>query len=301
MSGSQPGKDSALSGQSPEAMWQATDSDRAHVAGIVEKSGTSFYWGMRLLSHAQRHAMYSIYAFCREVDDIADSFAPCAQRLEELAVWRQRIDRLHAGRPDHPITRALLVPVGDYCLPQKEFMAVIDGMEMDARESMRWPGLDELDLYCRRVAGAVGVLSTHVFGETSQAGHEHAVALGHAFQLTNILRDIDQDARRDRLYLPREDLYACGVEDASPDEVLGDPALPAVCARLASRARESFNIADQLYQQCDPKKLRPARIMRVIYLKILDKLEQRGWDQRNQAVTIPGWRKAWLGLAELWG
>ncbi len=245
--------------------------------------------------------MYGIYAFCREVDDIADSFAPCAQRLQELALWRQRIDHLHAGRPDHPITRALLAPVGDYCLPQEEFMAVIDGMEMDAREIMRWPGLEELNLYCRRVAGAVGILSTHVFGETSQAGYDHAVALGRAFQLTNILRDIDQDARRDRLYLPREDLYSCGVEDASPGEVLVDPALPAVCAGLAKRARESFATAERLCRHCDGSKLRPARIMRAVYFETLDKLEQRGWNRLDQAVTIPPWRKAWLGLTEFWG
>ena len=184
--------------------------------------------------------MYGLYAFCRTVDNIADSLAPCEERLGELALWRQRIEHLYDNRPDHGVTRFLHTPVARYNLAKEDFLAIIDGVEMDARETMRWPGLEELELYCQRVAGAVGLLSTRIFGEATTPARRHAIALGHALQLTNILRDVHQDAQRDRLYLPREDLYACGVEDAPPGEVLSHPGLARVCARVATPGQRPF-------------------------------------------------------------
>ena len=171
---------------------------------VVIGSGTSFYWGMRLLPAAKRNAMYAIYAFCREVDDIADGDAPVAAKLDELAGWRREIDALFEGCPSRPTTLALLDPVARFDLPRSEFHTMIDGMEMDAKDSMRAPPMSELTRYCRCVAGAVGLLSIRVFGAHGDEVRRGALALGEAMQLTNILRDLSEDATRGRLYLPRE-------------------------------------------------------------------------------------------------
>ena len=175
-----------------------------HVRAVVADSGTSFYWGMRLLPAAKREAMFAIYAFCREVDDIADSEASPASKQAELALWRAEVEALYAGRPSRPTSLALAAPIERFELPRAEFDAMIDGMEMDASEAMRAPPMAKLERYCRCVAGAVGVLSVRVFGARSPDRDAGAVALGDALQLTNILRDLVEDAGFGRLYLPRE-------------------------------------------------------------------------------------------------
>ena len=191
------------------------DAARAHVQAVVAASGSSFYWSMRLLPRAKRDAMYAIYAFCREVDDIADGAASPAAKLAELDGWRVEIAALFAGRPSRPTTRALALPVSRFALPRAEFDAMIDGMEMDAGERMRAPSLAELERYCRCVAGAVGLLSVHVFGTRGPQLEQGALALGEALQLTNILRDLAEDAGRGRLYLPRELLDRHGISGSA--------------------------------------------------------------------------------------
>jgi presqualene diphosphate synthase len=185
---------------------------REAVRQKVEAAGTSFYWAMRLLPSDRRHGMYAVYAFCREVDDIADELdTPPEEKKRALAVWHDELDALYAGRPQHLVARALSEPVARYALRRQDFHAVIDGMEMDAAADIRAPDLATLDLYCGRVAGAVGHLSVHVFGDSGADAHAVADALGRALQLTNILRDIDEDAQRGRLYLPREILERHGI------------------------------------------------------------------------------------------
>ena len=149
---------------------------------------------MRLLPRDRRHGMYAVYAFCREVDDIADGDRPVAHKLAALAAWRDEIEALYAGRPRHLVARALHEPVRRYRLRREDFLAVVDGMEMDARDDIRAPDLATLDLYCARVASAVGHLSVHIFGDPSEMAHRVADSLGRALQLTNILRDLDEDA-----------------------------------------------------------------------------------------------------------
>ena len=202
----------------------------------VEAAGTSFYWAMRLLPTDRRNGMYAIYAFCREVDDIADDIAPPAQKQAALADWHAEIDALYAGKPRHLVARALHEPIERYGLRRQDFHAVIDGMEMDAAQDIRAPDLATLDLYCGRVAGAVGHLSVHVFGDAGPAAHTVADHLGRALQLTNILRDLDEDARRGRLYLPREILDRHGIATTEPLAVLRHPALPATCRDVAALA-----------------------------------------------------------------
>src|SRR5690242_6675067 len=188
---------------------------------------------MRLLPQERRDGMYAIYAFCREVDDIADDFAPVAQKKAALADWHAEIDALYAGHARHLVAQALRAPVARYRLRREDFHAVIDGMEMDAAQDIRAPALATLDLYCGRVASAVGHLSVHVFGDPRPAAHRVAESLGRALQLTNILRDLDEDARRGRLYLPFELIERHGIRNTDPAAVLAHPALPAVCRELA--------------------------------------------------------------------
>ena len=270
---------------------------RAHVEGVVAASGSSFYWSMRLLPRAKRDAMYAIYAFCREVDDIADGDAPPPAKLAELRGWRAEIAALFAGRPSRPTTCALALPVSRFDLPRAEFDAMLDGMEMDAGERMQAPPLALLERYCRCVAGAVGLLSVRVFGARGPRLDQGALALGEALQLTNILRDLAEDAARGRLYLPRELLEREGVASRDPDRVLAHPALPEVCGALAERARRRFAEAELLLASGDRRQLRPALVMMQVYRRTLERLIARGWQRLDQPVRVAQARAPVAGAA----
>jgi len=262
----------------------------------VEAAGTSFYWAMRLLPHHRRNGMYAVYAFCREVDDIADGERPIQHKLAALTAWREEIDGLYAGHPRHLITRALSEPVLRYHLHRRDFLAVIDGMEMDAREATCAPDLATLDLYCARVASAVGHLSVHVFGDESDAAHALAESLGRALQLTNILRDLDEDARRGRLYLPREILDRHGIRGTDPIAVLQHPALPAVCREVAAIAEEHFEQSMRMMARCSRRAMRPAAVMAALYHATLAALLHSGWRDPAARVSLSTSRKLWLVL-----
>lgn len=265
------------------------------VEAIVRAAGTSFYRGMRVLPPDRRHAMYAIYAFCRLVDDIADDEAPLADRLPRLAAWRERIDGLYRAEAGEPVTRVLRAAVQRFGLRREDFMAVIDGMQMDAEQVIVAPDLATLDLYCDRVASAVGRLSVRAFGDASPAADRVAHALGRALQLTNILRDVAEDAERSRLYLPSEYLDEAAVpHDAQA--ALHAPGLPAVCARVAALAHGYFREAEQAMQACDARAMKPARMMGATYAAILTRLERTGWTHPEQRVSLPKWQKLWLAL-----
>jgi presqualene diphosphate synthase len=262
----------------------------------VQAAGTSFYWAMRILPPARRDAMFAIYAFCREVDDIADSDAPPTAKRVELIGWRDEIDAIYAGRPSHLIGRALVAAVDAYHLRREDFLAMIDGMEMDAATDIRAPSLAELDLYCARVASAVGHLSVRIFGDSSPAADRVAASLGRALQLTNILRDIAEDAARGRLYLPRELLLAHGITDSDPATVLRDPGLRAVCRDLARIAERHYDAADAALAQCSRRAMRPAAIMKAIYRATFDRLVAADWRDLDRPVRTPTPIKLWLAL-----
>jgi squalene synthase HpnD len=270
-------------------------SDLDAVEAIVRAAGTSFYRGMRVLPPDRRHAMYAIYAFCRIVDDIVDDDAALADKLPRLAAWRDRVAGLYRSHSDGPVTRVLLAAVQRFGLRQDDFLAVIDGMQMDAEVAIVAPDLATLDLYCDRVAAAVGRLSVRAFGDSSAAADLVAHALGRALQLTNILRDVQEDAGRGRLYLPREWLDEAAVPH-DPSAALHAPGLPRVCARVAALAHEHFRTAHDAMQRCDPKAMKPARLMGATYAAILSRLERRGWSPSDQRVSLPAWQKLWLAL-----
>lgn len=271
----------------------------AHVRAVVAGSGTSFYWAMRLLPRERREGMYAVYAYCREIDDIADEPGRPQDKLAALDRWRQEIERLYAGMPRFPTTRALLRPVCDYGLPREEFLALIDGMEMDARETMRAPGMAELELYCRRVAGAVGMLALRVFGAGRPEAEGFAVALGDAFQLTNILRDLEEDAGRGRLYVARELLLEQGIDDREPQAAMARPGFAAACDALADMAATRFERARALIPAEDVRALRPALVMMHVYERLLRRLVERGFERLDVKVRVSALER--LGLALRFG
>ena len=269
---------------------------RAAIRAQVVAAGTSFYWAMRLLPRARREAMFAVYAFCRVIDDIADSDEPEAAKLAQLAAWRDEVAAIFAGAPRLPLARILAAVAAQYDLRQADFLALIDGMEMDARAPIAAPSLATLDLYCDRVASAVGRLSVRIFGDASPAAERVAHALGRALQLTNILRDLVEDAERGRLYLPRELLERHGVPSAAPAIVLAHPATARVCADLADMAEARFAEARAAMAECKRRAMRPAAAMEAVYHAALDRLRRRGWTRLNEPVSVAKPLKLWLAL-----
>jgi presqualene diphosphate synthase len=248
-------------------------------------SGSSFYAAMRILPREQREAMFQIYNFCRQVDDIADSDGPRDERLAALQQWRDDIDGLYQGRPP-PRLRDYVASVNTFDLQRADFLAIVDGMEMDVPQDIRAPDLATLDLYCDRVASAVGRLSVRVFGLPTDDGILLAHHLGRALQLTNILRDIDEDAGIGRLYLPREGLQEAGIAGTDPLEVAADPRLPKVCAPLVALARTHFEKADQVMARHPRRVVRAPRIMSKYYGAILELLVARGFSAPRAPVRV---------------
>ena len=239
-------------------------------------SGSSFYAAMRILPREQRETMFQIYSFCRQVDDIADSDGPRPERLAALQKWRDDIDALYQGRPPERL-REYVASIKKFDLQREDFLAIVDGMEMDVPQDIRAPNLATLDLYCDRVASAVGRLSVRVFGLPQEDGILLAHHLGRALQLTNILRDIDEDAGLGRLYLPRESLVDAGITETDPVKVANHPALPKVCAPLVARATQHFKKSDEIMARHPRHMVRAPRIMSKYYGAILRLLIARGF------------------------
>ena len=241
-------------------------------------SGSSFYAAMRILPRDQREAMFQIYSFCRQVDDIADSDGPRPERLAALQQWRDDIDALYHGSPP-PRVQDYAASVKRFGLKREDFLAIVDGMEMDVPQDIRAPDMATLDLYCDRVASAVGRLSVRVFGLPEDDGIQLAHHLGRALQLTNILRDIDEDATLGRLYLPRESLMLAGITSDDPNRV------------IAERAKKHFEKADEIMKRNSRRKVRAPRIMSKYYRAILDLLLARGFAAPREPVRVHKWAK----------
>ncbi len=283
--------------QATSATADTTDFEaREHVHHVVAASRTSFLQGMRVLPEPRREAMYAIYAFCREIDDIADEPAPTADKIARLKEWRREIDRLYAGAPQTLTGRALLPHVRAYGMARGDFLDLIAGMEMDAIEDICAPPLSRLELYCDRVAGAVGRLSIRAFGATEERATDVARELGQALQLTNILRDLAEDAERGRLYLPAEMLDAHNIKTRVPAEILAHPNFAGACRDLAAVARERYAKAAAAMRKCARRPMRPAALMMAAYGAVLGLLERRGWQRLGEKVSLPGWRKLWIAL-----
>lgn len=259
-------------------------------------SSSSFYAAMRLMPKAERQAMYAIYAFCRAVDDIADDGEGSRElRSAKLDSWRKEIEVLYGGSVS-PTSAFLETVVRRYRARKEDFLAVIDGMEMDVAEDICAPDMATLDLYCDRVASAVGRLSIKVFGMDEEPGFRLAHHLGRALQLTNILRDLDEDAALGRLYLPLELLGQAAVAAAHAAKAIASPTIDGACRGVAALAREHYRDADAILASHPRGDLRAPRLMSAVYASILDAMESKGWAPPRGRARIARARLVWLCL-----
>jgi squalene synthase HpnD len=261
---------------------------------VARASRSSFYAAMRIMPPAQREAMYEIYSFCRAVDDIADDGGPRDERLRALQNWRNDIDAIYAGRiPARLGTLAKVVK--QFNLRRDDFIAIIDGMEMDVVATIHAPHFETLRLYCDRVACAVGRLCVHVFGMQREAGLALSDQLGRALQLTNILRDLDEDAEMGRLYLPREALVEAGIAPSdAPSVVLSNPAIGKVCEVIVRLAKQHFAEAELIMAASTRSTVRTPRVMAAAYRSMLDAMVARGWQAPRTPVRLNKARLIWI-------
>jgi phytoene synthase len=267
----------------------------------AQVSGSSFYTAMKLMPKIERLAMFAIYGFCRQVDDIADDGQGTrAERAVALDQWRADLDALYAGRPAGQ-AGFLGDAVRRYGLDKADFLTVIDGMAMDVAEDIVAPDLATFDLYCDRVASAVGRLSVKVFGMDPAPGIELAYHLGRALQITNILRDLDEDAGIGRLYLPRELIAEAGIAITTPAEVIADPRIDQVGQKLAVMAREHYAAADRVLAKKPKGRLLTPRLMGAVYGAILDKTAAAGWAPPRARASVGKVGLLWIVLKCMMG
>ena len=259
----------------------------SQAAAVKKKaSGSSFYLAMRLMPRQERDAMFAIYAFCRKVDDIADDgLGTRPERHEKLEAWRYDLDALYGGQA--PARVAFLAPaMAQFGLRKEDFLTILDGMQMDVTEDIVAPDLPTLDLYCERVASAVGRLSIKVFGMDEGPGFDLAHHLGRALQLTNILRDIDEDADIGRLYLPREYLFAAGFKSLDPKMVVSDPRVDSVCRAVAAMAHDHYDKAAAILAKKPKGRIATPRLMGAVYGEILKATEAAGFAPPRQRASL---------------
>jgi phytoene synthase len=260
------------------------------------KSGSSFYYSFMFLSKQKREAMTALYAFCREVDDIADECTDFNIAQTKLNWWRQEIQNLYLGNPQHPVGKALLAPVQTYQLEAEYFVEIIDGMEMDLNFN-RYEDFEQLERYCYRVASVVGILSAYIFGFKNAKTLQYAVDLGMAFQLTNIIRDVGEDARRNRIYLPLDELARFNV---SEEDILHSRETSSIQALLdfqITRAEDYYERALRELPAEDRKNQRVGLMMAAIYRSLLEEIKADGAQHvLNSRTSLGALRKLWLAF-----
>ncbi len=256
-------------------------------------SGSSFYYSFRFLPPDKRRAITALYAFCREVDDIADECPDPRIASTKLAWWRDEIAFTFAGKPRHPVGQALLTAIRAYDLPMEQFHEIIDGMEMDLTQN-RYPDFKALQLYCYRVASVVGQLAATIFGYSDRKTLKYAHDLGLAFQLTNIIRDVGEDARRNRIYLPQDELQRFGVSESDILDSRESESFQQLMAFQIERAKHYYQQAFTALPQADRKAQRPGLVMAGIYRTLLDEIERDGCHVLKQKISLTPLRKLWI-------
>lgn len=266
------------------------------------QSGSSFYYSFLFLPAERRRAIMALYAFCREVDDIVDECQDPALASTKLAWWRQEVGRIHAepgaAQPQHPVGQALQAASRDFNLPAEQLLEIIDGMEMDLQQS-RYLDFKGLALYCYRVASVVGLLSAEIFGYRDRQTLKYAHDLGMAFQLTNIIRDVGEDARRGRIYIPVDELQRFNVPAADILNARYSDNFVALMRFQAERAEQYYAQAFAQLPAVDRKSQRPGLIMAAIYRTLLDELRAENFQVLHQRIALTPVRKLWLA-AKTW-
>jgi phytoene synthase len=257
------------------------------------QSGSSFYYSFLFLPAERRRAITALYAFCREVDDTVDETHDQSVARIKLAWWRTEVSNMFKGSPTHPVTQALQPHLAPYNLQEQHLQAIIDGMEMDLDQSryLDYPGLRK---YCWHVAGVVGILSASIFGVTNPQTLQYAEKLGLAFQLTNIIRDVGDDARKGRIYLPVNELQQFGVTAADILNFRHSDKFEALMKFQADRAQAVYDEALALLPKKDRRAQRPGLMMAAIYRTVLDEIERDNFEVLNQRISLTPLRKLWL-------
>ncbi len=251
------------------------------IKNIVKRSGTSFFWSMRFLPKAKRNAMYTLYAFCRHIDDIVDgNDTSMSEKMELIEAWREEMDNIYDRKvPTTEIGRKIYKNCMRFKLPKAEFVKLIDSISMDIPNPLQAPKMNEFFKYCRGVAGVPGNLSLRIFGcNDEELINQLATSLGTALQITNILRDVKEDAQSNRLYIPREFLHKANINSTDPSEVIVDKNLAIAREELARIAEEEFKKADELIRRIDRKTARPVKAIEAIYKKYFEIMKNRGWE-----------------------
>ncbi|MEO8386211.1 MAG: presqualene diphosphate synthase HpnD [Betaproteobacteria bacterium] len=257
------------------------------------QSGSSFYYSFRFLPPDRRRAITALYAFCREVDDIADEVSDLDIARAKLGWWRAELANLFQGHPQHPVTKALAPATTAFAVDQARLNEIIDGMEMDLTHH-RYNDFESLRLYCHRVAGVVGQLSAGIFGFSNPRTLVYAENLGLAFQMTNIIRDVGEDARRDRIYLPQDEMVKFGV---STDDILAARHSPAFVSLMAFQCERAKSLYDAAFEALSPEDRRPQRpglIMSAIYRTLLQEIEHDNFMVLTQRTSLTPMRKLWI-------
>jgi phytoene synthase len=257
------------------------------------QSGSSFYYSFLFLPPERRRAITALYAFCREVDDTVDECTDQSIARIKLAWWRNEVSQTYAGKPTHPVMQALQPHLAIYDLQEKHMQAIIDGMEMDLDQS-RYLDYAGLQKYCWRVAGVVGILSASIFGYTNPQTLAYAEKLGLAFQLTNIIRDVGDDARKGRIYLPVNELQQFGVTAADLLNFRHSDKFEALMRFQTERAQRTYDEALALLPKEDRRAQRPGLMMSAIYRTLLDEIERDNFHVLNQRISLTPLRKLWL-------
>ena len=257
------------------------------------QSGSSFYYSFLFLPAERRRAITALYAFCREVDDVVDEINDADVARTKLAWWSNEISELFHGSPQHPVTRALTPAVKTFDLPESRFHDVIAGMEMDLSRN-RYDSFQDLTLYCHRVAGVVGLMAAEIFGRTQDATLEYAENLGTAFQLTNIIRDVGEDARRDRVYLPLDELERFGVDAGDILHGRTSSRFTDLIGYQIARARNFYARAFAALPDADRRAQRPGLVMAAIYQSLLNDIETRNTDVLTTRASMTPIRKLWI-------
>ncbi|MEX2241949.1 MAG: presqualene diphosphate synthase HpnD [Burkholderiales bacterium] len=256
-------------------------------------SGSSFYYSFLFLPRERRRAITALYAFCREVDDVVDETSDAQLAATKLAWWRQEVGLLYAGKPQHPVSRALQPAVVAYGITAERLNEIIDGMQMDLTQT-RYLDFAALERYCYHVAGVVGVLAAGIFGYRDARTLDYARSLGTAFQLTNIIRDVGEDARKNRIYLPIADLQRFGVGAADLLQARHSDAFVALMRFQAERARRFYDQALAVLPATDRRAQRPGLIMAAIYAALLEEIERDGFQVLRGRTSLTPLRKLWL-------
>ena len=257
------------------------------------QSGSSFYYSFLFLPPERRRAITALYAFCREVDDTVDEASDQSVARIKLAWWRDEVTQMYTGTPTHPVMLALQPHLQPYDLKQEHLQAIIDGMEMDLDQS-RYLDYPNLKKYCWHVAGVVGILSASIFGVTNPQTLKYAETLGLAFQLTNIIRDVGEDARKGRIYLPINELQQFGVTAADLLNARHSEKFEALMTFQADRAQKLYDEAFALLPKEDRRAQRPGLMMAAIYRTLLDEIERDGFHVLTQKISLTPLRKLWL-------